>query len=283
MKGKGLGWLMMLLMGVLALAGCLPEPLPVSDIPTLQTKIVVSSQIVPDQGLVVLLSKSIGALDAGADSDDEEILRQIVIDDAIVTLHHLERTDTLLNLGSGLYGGLALNWATGINYTLHVNAGSLGEVSAVAQVRARVPFQSATAKLYFTEYDSLAQIDYSLRDPAGRNFYMVNVQQFSATQDASSLLSPRVFTRLVEDETFNEQVFREEFKVFFRDFAPGDSIAVFMSNISEEYYQFLKLRNDNRYSFVDFASEPINYPTNVTGGYGFFNLHVPDVRFFVLE
>jgi hypothetical protein len=63
----------------------------------------------------------------------------------------------------------------------------------------------------------------------------------------------------------------------------GDTIAVSLSNINEEYYRFMKLRIDNRLSFVEFISEPVNYPSNVIGGKGYFNLYLPDVHFFVFE
>lgn len=267
----------------LAVAACLPEPLPVGDIPTLQPKIVVSSQIVPEQGLVVLITKSIGALDAGRDSDPEALLAQIVINNAKVTLQSNDQIDTLVNLGDGLYGGLTFDLAAGATYTLHVVTDSLGEVTASSQVKQQVPFQSANASVYSNGYDSLASIDYSLNDPTGKNYYMVNVQRFSRTQDVNSLLSPRIFTRLTEDTNFEGKYFQEEFKVFFQDYSVGDTVAVFLSNINKDYYDFMKLRNDNRYNLADFASEPINYPTNVEGGYGFFNLYVPDVRLFVLK
>jgi hypothetical protein len=45
----------------------------------------------------------------------------------------------------------------------------------------------------------------------------------------------------------------------------------------------MKLRIDNRFSFVEFTSEPVNYPSDVAGGKGYFNVYVPDVRFFVFE
>ncbi len=45
----------------------------------------------------------------------------------------------------------------------------------------------------------------------------------------------------------------------------------------------MELRQDNRFSLVEFLGEPINYPTNVVGGKGFFNLYIPDIRTFVLE
>ena len=47
----------------------LPDPLEVDDIPVVKPQIVVSSQIVPDQSLVVLLTKTFGALGANDDSD----------------------------------------------------------------------------------------------------------------------------------------------------------------------------------------------------------------------
>ena len=72
-------------------------------------------------------------------------------------------------------------------------------------------------------------------------------------------------------------------KFFQYDFSPGDTIAVSISNINKDYYDFMQLRLDNRFSFVEYLSEPINYPSNVKGGKGFFNLYVPDIRLFVLE
>jgi len=272
-----------MVMLMVALSSCLPDPLPVNNLPELEPKIVVSSQITPEEGLMVLITKSIGALDAGRESDAVALLEQIVIDDATVTLEHDGQVHTLVNLGSGLYGGLSLNLVAGGTYTLHVVSDSLGEVTAVSQVKEQVPFQSATASVYATGYDSLASIDYSLNDPIGKNYYMVNVQRFSRTRQLSEYLNPRIFTRLTDDTAFDGTYFEEEFKVIFQDFSVGDTVAVFLSNINEDYYTFLQLRNDNRYNFADFASEPINYPTNVEGGYGFFNLHVPDVRLFVLK
>jgi hypothetical protein len=264
------------------LAGCIPDPLPVGKLPQADTKIVVSSQIVPGQGLVVLVTKSVGALDAGRNSDPQALLEQMMIADAIVTLHHPGKVDTLTNLGSGLYGATGLNLLQAVTYTLQVKTTTLGEVSASSQAPVRVPFTSVSTSLYPLGPDSLVHVDYSLQDPVGKNYYMVSVQKFSRKQDLSNLLNPRVFTHLVTDEAFDGQHFEEDFKTLFQKFSKGDSIAVVMSNVSADYYAFLKIRND-RFRFSEFASEPMNYPTNVIGGYGFFNLHAQDARVFVLE
>jgi hypothetical protein len=264
------------------MTSCIPDPLPVGKMPTQKPKIVVATQLIADQGLVVFLTRSINALDAGSDSDPEALLQQITINNAAVTLQHSGIVDTLLNLGSGVYGGLELTFEQGVSYQLHIKTDSLGEVSATSQVAPQVPINSIDVQLYDTGLDPMAQVKYSINDPKGKNFYMVNLQKVSATQDIASLLNPRVFTHLIDDETFDGEYFEETFIALLWDLAPGDSIAVFMSSVNEDYYKFLKLRNDRDF-FSDFASEPMNYPTNVSGGYGFFNLHVPDVRVFVLD
>lgn len=272
-----------ILLSTLLLWGCLPEPLPVDDIPKLETKIVVSSQIIPNAGLIVFVSKSIGALDAGDDSDPESLIAQIAISDAVVTLTQNNNLDTLENLGNGLYGNIILDWQNNVDYMLTVNTTSLGSVSAVTRMPDFVSFDEVSASIFDNGFDSLAQIAYRLTDPVGGNYYMINVQRFRSSQELSSLVNPRIYTRLFDDHEFDGQEKAETFNVLFQEFSEGDSIAVSMANISKAYYDFLKVRSDNRFSFVEFAGEPINYPTNVQGGYGFFNLHTPDVRVFVLE
>ena len=112
---------------------------------------------------------------------------------------------------------------------------------------------------------------------------MINVQEVEREDVFESLLNPRAFTILPEDGDFNGSAYGERFRVFPRDYQPGDSVAVSLSNISEAYYRFMKLRIDNRFSFVEFVSEPVDYPSNIIGGKGYFNLYVPDLRFFVFD
>ncbi|HRI78754.1 MAG TPA: DUF4249 domain-containing protein [Cyclobacteriaceae bacterium] len=267
----------------LLVMNCVPDPIPVNDIPKLQTQIVVSSQILPNQSVSVFLTKSIGALDAGRGSDVTELINEIVINDAVVTLEHDGKIYNLGFVGSGAYAGSNIPLSFGKSYTLQVKSPAFGEVTSTTVAPRQVPFNSVDASLYQTGYDSLAQVKYALTDPPEKNYYMVNVQKFSRKQNVNSLLNPRLFIHLVKDDDFNGKEYNEEFKVFFQKYSKGDTVAVFMSNISPEYFKYLSLRNDNRYNLAGFASEPLNYPTNVQGGYGYFNLHVPDVRIFVME
>lgn len=273
--------LLIVMMSVLG--ACIPDPLEVDNVPSLPPKIVIGSQVVPGQGLLVYVTRSVGALEAGWGSELEPLLQQIAIVDAVVTLSYDAETDTLVHQTYGVYVGASDAVVAGKTYTLKVHSPTWGDVSATTTATEQVFFQSAEASLYLTGYDSLARIRYSLQDPEGPNWYMINVQKISAATPVDRYLNPRVFTRLLRDSTFNGQRYEEEFNVIFQNYTDGDSVLVTMSNISPDYYHYLWLRNDSRYSLAGFASEPLNFPTNVQGGYGYFNLHVPDVRVFVLE
>lgn len=273
-----------ILAGAVLFYSCLPDPLEVKGVPAIKPQIVVSSQIVSDQSLVVMLTKSFGALDASDDSDPQELLDQIAINDALVTITGAQGTDTLNFISSGIYGGITNTLQGGQRYSLNVISPSMGTVTASTVVKNQVQFDEIEAELIFNGFDdTLAQVTYRINDLPGRNFYMLNVQRIRQQNLEEQLLNPRAFIRLLTDEAFDGETHSERFRVFPTDFSDGDTLAVYLSNISEEYYRFIKLRVDNRFSFVEFLGEPINYPSNVEGGKGFFNLYLPDIRTFILS
>ena len=268
----------------LTLGACLPDPLEVNGLPVVKPVIVVSTQIIPDQSLVVLLTKSFGALEASDDSDPEDVLNQIAVNDAVVTIAHENQVDTLRFLGLGFYGGVDIDLVPNGTYRLHVVSESLGEVSSTTEVKPQILFENIQTDLYFDGFDdTLAQVTYHISDPSEKNWYMINALEVEREELVDNVLNPRDFTRLVDDAPFNGREFEETFRVFPREFGIGDTIAVYISNISKDYYDFMKLRLDNRFSLVEFVSEPINYPSNIQGGKGYFNLYIPDIRLFVLE
>jgi hypothetical protein len=277
------GCVLMAIIGMIFTA-CLPDPLAVDGLPVLKPQIVVSTQMIPDESLVVLLTKSFGALDASDDSDPQEVLDVIAVNDAVVSITGPNSIDTLLFLENGIYGGIAIDFIAGEEYTLKVNSVSLGEVSSTTTVLPQVIFEEIEATLYFDGFDdTLAQVSYRIQDLPEKNWYMLNVTEVDTDDIEEQLLNPRTFSRLIDDADFASPNYEELFRVFPQEFDKGDTIAVSMSNISREYYDFIEMRLDNRFSLVEFLGEPVNYPSNVKGGKGFFNLYVPDIRFIVLE
>lgn len=278
------GSFIFLLLVFLGLSSCLPDSLELEEVPEVRPEIVVATQIIPDQSLFVLLTKTFGALEANGSSDPKDLLNQIAVNDAMVTISGPSGTDTLPYLEKGLYGGEPIPFRAGEVYELKVQSESMGEVYASTMVKPQVKFRQISAKLFYDDFnDTLAHISYSIQDPEERNWYMINVQEVEQEDILRNAINPRSFTLLKEDTFFDKPLFNESFQVFTRDYTPGDTIAVSLSSISEEYYRFVKLRLDNRLSFIEFLSEPVDYPSNVVGGKGFFNLYIPDFHFFVLE
>jgi hypothetical protein len=271
-----------LLMAVaLSLFCCMPEPLEVDDIPDITPEIVVSSQILSDTLVVVALTRTISALDAGEETDPYELIDKIAIKDAVVTLTTNGKTYLLPHLQDGAYEGYHIPLAVGHECHLNVVSPEYGEVSASTIVQEPVFFDTLTAETFISSF-SYAQVSYSLVDPPASNYYMINVQAANKNVMIQNVMNPDAYIKLLEDKPFNGSTFSEVIYSAPYKFVRGDSVAVSLVNVAREYYDFLKLRVVNRLGLVEYLSEPINYPTNVKGGRGYFNLHIPDVRVVVL-
>jgi hypothetical protein len=268
---------------VLIKSACTPDPLNVHGVPQLQSKIVVSSQLVSGYAVAVLLTKSIGALDASDDSDPKTLLNQIIISDAIVRMEGNGISYDLKYIDKGVYGAPGTSLKVNESYTLFVTSPSLGSVKATTTVKPLVPFADVHTYLSISNRDTLAEVDYSIKDSIGKNWYMINAQRVSQFNLEERLLDPWVTTTLLDDSGFDGQVKRDTLRVLFDYVHVGDTLAILLSNIDENYYNFMKKREDNRFGIASYLGEPINYPTNVEGGLGFFNLYVPDVHVFVVK
>src|ERR1700690_3013276 len=137
----------MIFAGAFLLSGCIPDPLDVKNVPALQPHIVVSSQVIPGQAIAILLTKSIGALDAGSGTDAETLLKSIVINDAVVSVTYQGKTDTLRFVADGVYGSATANLVVNGEYYLKVNSPSMGSVTSSTFMMAQVKFESVNAQL----------------------------------------------------------------------------------------------------------------------------------------
>src|SRR5690606_24984296 len=129
------------LISLLAFTAGIPEPLEVKNIPQIKPETVVSTQIIPDEAMVVLLTKTFGALDASDDSDPQQLLEQIAVNGAAVAIDGPDGIETLLFLGNGVYGGIELELLEGGIYILRVKSESLGEVRATTTVKPQILFE----------------------------------------------------------------------------------------------------------------------------------------------
>ena len=265
---------------ILLLNACVPDPLEVDGVPLPEEQVVVGSQLIPDQFVAVSLSRNFTALDAGPNSDLDSVLQSILITDVELTLKVNGTNFLMTEIVDGIYGVNEIPQEPGTKYTLSFTNPINGQLSqASTEVLPFIGFSYVKPEMFITSYDTLLRVGFSIQDPPGANWYMLNIQQIGLSID----LAERPFTQLYDDNDVNDGLLEDEFTVLFREFESQDSVLISMANISREYFEFLELRNNQQFLLLDALGEPVNYPTNVSNGLGFFNVHIPDIRFFILD
>lgn len=264
----------------LILSSCLPEPLKI-DVPAAEEELVVSSILLPDQGIGIVLTRSFSALSSGFGSDST-LLEEILVEDALVVLQSDNSVIQLEEISSGIYSSLNSPLQEGVTYQLKVNSNEQ-ELSAASELKPAVQFSSLRTELEPNAIDSIPYVYYEFQDLADDNYYMINVQRLPTQEDELlNLISSRTYAELITDKEVSNGIVKGNFPVLDReDFENGDVLVVSLSHISKEYYDYLNKRNGNTLIF-DFVSEPGNLPTNVNGGKGFFSLYIPDTRIQVI-
>ena len=278
-----------ILMGTLIVA-CSTTPLEV-NIPQQEQKTVVFSQVIPGRTMIIALTKSFGALELQQNEDDSissSSLSRFLEDSATVTISYNGQSDTLFQIEKGLYASISTPQEANIIYDLKIQNDRGEELTASAYMLPKINFDSSFPSIERSG-DTTVSIDFSFTDLPGSNWYMINFYRQGENLDGLDVNSVfkngdnnLVRTEIVSDATFdgvytNQSIFSSD------EMSITDTIAVAVSNISEDYFKFLDLRKRGGNIFSELVSEPISYPTNIKNGYGFFNTHYPDIEIFDLN
>jgi hypothetical protein len=272
----------------LFLTSCIPKPIPI-ELGTAETKLVVSSQVIPNATMIVTLSKSFGVLsfsEENGDTTGQELLDQLLVDSAIITISYSGFTDTLYPIPSapGLYASIGTPSLINTDYTLNIYDPELNQtVWSTAEMLEQVQFDSVTAIIDSTALFTYTDVTFSFQDLSGENYYMVNF--YSESNDSVQSGSPFQAGQNIPTETvlLHDQTFSGTYSDTHRLWEwEEDSLFVSISNISQEYFEYLTLRQKSGNFFTDLVKEPINYPSNIEGGYGYFTTHFPDVKLVTL-
>ena len=273
-------------MSMCVLSACIPEPLEVDGVPAASSDPVVSTVFIPEENVALLLSRSFGALTEVSDSN-QTALTNFLIRDAEVQIAYQGKEIVLAEDVDGVYLSNELEAIENIDYHLHILDTETGlEVSSISQFKRQVQFATVDSYIKAFDIDNQPVVEFSFQDiPNEQNWYMVNVQRVEDDNEEliNNILTSGLFTYILTDEGRDGELIAEDFVSFINhDFEGGESLVISLSNISEEYYNFLQEKEDQDFS-VSFVSEPFNFSSNIDGGYGFFNLHVPDNRLVVSE
>lgn len=273
------------------LYACNPEDVLISVEPA-PSKLVVASQILPGDFVGVLVTRSFSALEGNEDTLSTDFLNRILVRNAEVNIESngqifpLPPSDDI----DGLY---VTDTAIDLNAdSLHL---TVVDIEMDLSVRASTPVleQIAPDTIRFVETvvdeDTTHTLIFSFTDPPTPNWYAVNL--FDPISFADGLTNnPFSFVGgnnglfyedLISDQQFEVPMFSDTVKL--DSLIRSDTVAFLFSNVSEGYFRFLDSRQRTGGIIASATSEPINHPTNVSDGFGYFNAHRPSIDLVIKE
>lgn len=281
-----------LLFSLLLLSACRPQPLEI-EIPILEPQAVVFSQVFPDQYLSLVLTNTLGALDFNEEEGDsltQDVFENLLLNGAYVTISYRDQLDPLIEVSPGVYLSIETPQYLNETYTLDILTPAGHRLQASSQVLPQASFTSLRPQVERQSEDTLVSVDYKINDLPGDNWYLLHfyTNRWEDPKDSAGLDS--LFesggnywkkTELIEDQFFPTGGI--EGTIELPNVHYSDSLFVTLSNVSEEYYRFLEVRKNATNLFTELTREPVNSPSNVDGGLGFFNMHFPVLESFDLR
>lgn len=284
-----------LLAAALLLTRCNFSPKPIDvDIEAPPPQLVVSSYAIPPSIFAVAVTRTFsGLFDEDDVTGDSAFINNIIVDSALVVVRYNGRADTLFKLTSTLFGSISVEQIPNQRYELYVKDYKTGqEVTAETVFLETVPLDSARSVLRLSNsgQDTTHTFRYRFTDrPNEENYYLATYTLVG--QDSTSALDSlpgNIFDfQLAYFNIFTDYSNGDGQSIAFEPLIPdigrGDTVAIALSNIPKDYYEYLAAYKRSGNLFSSFLAEPISLPTNVQNGYGYFVMLRPSVRFVVLE
>lgn len=265
---------------IATLVSCRPKPIDI-DVNSEEEKLVIFSEAIPDHSIFISVTKTFSPLKV----DPVANVNDILIKDAKITLTSNSGNYTFVPVKPGLYASYnTFPFKTGQIFNLTVEAeGKI--IHSTSTMLQGVKFNTIEPIVEKLAKDTNIYVNFSFSDiPNEDNWYLLNFyKKQPIDSDYSNYFNngsnTNCKTIILSDKEFNNLYSK---KIELENVTKKDSIAVTLSNISENYFNYLNFRISNGNVLNQLNMEPINYPTNIINGYGFFNTHNPDIHYFDL-
>jgi hypothetical protein len=267
------------------LYSCQPKPLDI-EVKQGPSMLTVSSAAVDNQTVVVSATYSINSLLGLEDSlkGKKKLPADMLLKDAVITLTgNNDQVDTLQYITPGLYGNRTLKLEPGANYTLNIHQAGKGLIGTAKTTY----FPAPSVKLLRPEVrrsneDTTVLLNLQLTDVAHEDYFFVsyysssNVQQhgpinYDNLEESIASYNPRRLVLLSGADMRGGEII----KTFTIDGKPTDDLLVHIGKIDKAYYDYLVAYKKAGAYINQLTGEPINLPTNVVKGLGFFSLSTP--------
>ncbi len=264
---------------------CLPEALP-SDVEQAESKLVISSQVIPNNFMVITVSRSFSALEGNNSQTD---IDQYLVQNALVVLSYNGITDTLRKIENtpGVYFSTFKLEDENQQFNLYVYDSLSGNsVTSTSKMLERVDLETIEISAKPTEslLDTIYELNATFTDIDSENWYVLNVINTDKVGESSVFSlegESTTYTMLISDKLYDTQKIEVSEEII--GFEMPDTALVMFSNISEDYFRYLDARKRGGSILASLTGEPVNHPSNVVGGYGFFNTHNPSIRQVIIK
>lgn len=272
------------------LVSCTPEAIEL-DIPQAPEKIVVASQQMEGNYFVVVLSRTFGALEqknTSLQDLSQPFPEELLVKNAIVELELHGSSVQLMEVSPGVYGTESMFPQYYETYTLKVTDSEKQEhIIAQTQMLPKVILETFSVTP-ITGKKNQYTLSYSFTDlPEVNNWYVVNFYTKDNAKDSTpenphnvDYIAKRLLEQRLDFDLISEKDLVQGKYQITKTFSSNDldTFGIALSNISQGYYEFLVAQKKYASITNKIRGEVINMPTNIENGYGYFNLHTPDLH-----
>lgn len=264
-----------------------PEPISIK-LPQQKDVPVLSATMADDKSVVVTAGYSIGALTkVDEDGNNDDIPRGLLVDSGMVRITNSDgQAYTLRQVSAGVFATNELQLTPGASYTLQVTDYKKGTNATATTVYMPQPQGSKVTPVYegVRGGDTLYKLQVNIPDAQQGAQYFISyttTRQLRETMKALSLpaskkmsaiatLEPKQL-ELLQSNTNGELNHAITIKV-----CTKDTLLVQVGRVDDGYYKYLQAYKRTGYLINQLTGEPINLPTNVKTGYGYFALCKPN-------
>jgi hypothetical protein len=265
-----------------AFGSCIPDTIDI-DVTPADPELCIASVVVGNNSIVIGLTRSYSPLANSPDEDtlSDDLVEQILVSGAMVTIMHGTDVDTLFEVTPGIYVSVTTPIIEGETYTLRAHDPVMGlDVWAATIMQPTCALDTVYPNIVRNSTDTMVYFHIKLADNTWEeNYYVVNFVkkvQGDSTFDINTIFaagSNEVLTEfeLYDDNAFTNGIIDKDVHVW--SATQTDTVAVTVSEITKGYYEFLTAMKRSSSVFNQLTGEPITYPTNVNGGHGYFTMH----------
>jgi Domain of unknown function (DUF4249) len=279
---------------ILCMQSCV-KPLDVV-VPQMESKLAINSQIISNQVVLVSVTRTFTSLYQQNNIDtalSNPVGLNLLVASAFVTVSHKNIIDTLQQIAPGIYASAQTTLMDNDSYVLNVYD-SVSKQS-VSSTTTKMPFVNVDAIAPFKNIngtDTSINIACTINDDAAiENYYFISIAKTNKTSGGIDLPGniQQIFNKssyiylYTDKDAVNGKLKIDLAATNAATVSKTDTVLVQVANIEKGYYQYLTAFKKTTAVINQLTGEPINLPSNIYNGYGYFSAHFPYLQFIDLS